>query len=166
MLSSFPMISRNAGFDAISREMDRLFEAATTRPVLASAVAATAPRWPVVNLFRHDDRFVVEAEIPGFRMEDVEVLVDGETLILRGTRDAGVPEGATPLRLERSASRFERSFRLPAPVDAAAVEATLEAGVLRVEMPLAEAVRPRRVEVRSLSTPATTEALPEPNAGN
>jgi HSP20 family protein len=139
-------------FAQISREMDRILAASPARPAPAN--------WPGLNLWRDAEAIVAEAEVPGFRAQDVEVTVTDDTLTVRGTRSAGVPENAVAIRVERSVSRFERSVRLPAPVDADAVSATLTDGVLRVTMPLAAAARPRRIEVRALDGAARREALP------
>jgi HSP20 family protein len=166
MLSSIPTVFRNSTFDAVSQEMDRLFETAAAWSRPARGAAAAAARWPGVNLYRHEDRLIAEAEIPGYRLEDVEVLAADETLTIRGARATRESEGATPIRIERTVTRFERSLPLPAPIDAEAVEATLADGVLRIGMPLAEAARPRRVEVRALDAGERCEALPEAPAGN
>lgn len=110
-----------------------------------------------LNAWRTDDAFVVEAEIPGFRIDDVELFVEGDTLTLRAERDASVPENAKSLRTERALRRFERKLRLPAELDADRVDATLTDGVLRVTLPLAEHAKPRRIKVR------TGAALPSPS---
>ncbi len=141
----------NSTLDRLSREMDRL---------MRSSLAATPQRpharsTPALNLWREGDTIVAEAELPGFQMHDIEVLVNEDVLTIRGRRESQAPEGATPLRCERSLTRFERTVRMPLALDADNAEATLKDGVLRLTLPLAEQARARRIEVK-----ASPAALP------
>ena len=149
-----------ARFGGLIREMDELLEAQSFAPFASSRQAG----WPGVNLWRDGDQLIAEAEIPGFREDDVEVMAVENSLTIRGRRTDAGPQGATPMRVERSLSEFERWLRLPVEVDADAVEATLEHGVLRVTLPIAESARPRRVRVKALEGRPTREALPAGNA--
>ena len=138
-------------FDAnlvrLAREMDRAF----------GARLRTERTLPALNAWTTEDGFVVEAEIPGCRIEDVEVYAEGDTLTLRAERTSETPEGVKALRTERTARRFDRTLRLPAEIDPDRVGATLNDGVLRFALPLAEHAKPRRIEVR------TSDALPNPS---
>ena len=147
-----PML-RTAPIGSLAREMDRLFDGATRTHV-----------WPALNVWRDRDDLVVEAEIPGFRL--LEVLATEDTLTLRGERTVGRPQNATALRLERSVNRFERSLRLPVEIDADRVTASLDDGVLRITLPVAEAARPRRVTVTSIGSGARAELPASENADN
>ncbi|GAB4544064.1 MAG: Hsp20/alpha crystallin family protein [Phycisphaerales bacterium] len=147
MMSTLFRTPFDAPFDALTREMDRAFE----RPA-----HSTARRWPGLNAWRDGDEFVVEAEIPGFREEDIAVFAHADTLTIRGERAGELPEHAKPLRMERVTKRFERELRLPQEIDPERVSATLKDGVLRVALPLAEHVKPRRIEVHA------DKALPSP----
>jgi HSP20 family protein len=149
MLSTmFPMTFRNPVFDRLSEEMDRLFEATTS--MLQPLAQESATAWPGLNIWRQGDSIVAEAEVPGFRMDDVEVLAGESGLTIRGERPDQTPKGATPLRVERGVHRFERTVSLPVEIDAERVEATLNNGVLRVTLPIAESALPRRIEVKAL----------------
>lgn len=163
--STFPGFTAGATFDQLARDMDRLFDAMATRPSLMTN-AASSRVWPSMNVWRDADNIFAEAEIPGFRMEDIEVLATEQTLTLRGRRELSTPDNATPMRLERSVSEFERTLRLPVEIDPDHVQASLTNGVLRVSMPIAEAARPKRVQIQTLeATPgreALTAAAPEP----
>jgi len=153
--------------DRLSREMDRLFESATPLlPAIGSMLSPMAARngslpsafVPGLNAWRENDAVIVEAELPGFRMEDLEISVVDNELTLRGKRSLERPEGATPLRVERMLTTFERTLRLPVEIDTAKAEATLRDGVLRVTLPITERARPRRIEVRPF-TDSTARAL-------
>ena len=93
---------------------------------------------PAVDLYETDDEYLVEADIPGVRPEQVEVRIEGKTLTLCGARDtvtfSGSPAGRT-LMIERSSGRFCRTLELAQPVDAGRVETHFEQGILRVRLP-------------------------------
>lgn len=159
----------------IARDMDRVFDfpmaaqAFVARP-LASGPSADAGV-PALNMWRTDDALHAEAELPGYRMDDIEILATEDTLTLRGTRQITTPENASVLRAERAAGAFERTISLPVAIDIDRVGATLRDGVLRITLPLAAEVRPRRVsiQVQDQAPPqgqikATTNTDAQPNA--
>jgi len=108
-----------------------------------------ARAFPLLNVWEEERSLVVEAEIPGLKLEDIEVLVSGDELTISGERKAETAEGTTVHRRERGVGRFSRVVRLPVEVNADAVEATLREGVLTVRLPKAESVLPRRIAVKS-----------------
>ncbi|MGP1346220.1 MAG: Hsp20/alpha crystallin family protein [Phycisphaerales bacterium] len=134
--------------DRVAREFDRAMEQALVGGVQRRAGGA-ATAWPGVNAWRDGDEIVAEAEIPGFRLEDIEVLATEDALTLRGRRELRGPEGGTALRLERSVREFDRTLRLPIQIDPDGVRASLVNGVLRVSMPVARAARPRRIAIEA-----------------
>lgn len=153
---------RDKMLDRFAREMDRLFEA--TGPAINRVLGepeAGGGQLPGMNLWREGDDIIAELELPGFRMDDLEVYATSDSLNVRGRRDAGRPEDAAPLRIERSISSFERSVELPVSVDPDRTDASLRDGVLRITLPVAEVARRRRIEVRPQGG-ATNTALPGP----
>jgi HSP20 family protein len=104
---------------------------------------------------------VLEAEVPGVRMEDLEITCIDRTLTIRGERPD--PEGSDGSyeRRERPVGTFLRSVELPEEVDAAKTEAVLEEGILRIRIPKAERAGPRRIEIRSPARAAATPAKAE-----
>lgn len=141
----------NTPFSTLSREMDRLFD--TFTPV-AGARAAGLPRagFPALNVWQTDEALVAEAELPGFKMDDLELLVTDDTLTIKGRRQIHWPEQAEVIRAERAAGEFERTLSLPFPIDADRVDATLTSGILRITMPKSEAVRPRKITISAGTT--------------
>lgn len=101
---------------------------------------------PATDLRETEDEYVVEMELAGFRRDDVEVSLEGETLTISGRREVEA-EDETYRRRERAAGRFERSFRLPRSVKPEDVEARMENGLLRVRVPKSEEARSRKIEV-------------------
>lgn len=154
---------RDSTMDRLSREMDRLFGMTSSLfdPGLipTSATRSATQRWPGVNVWRDGDQLVAEAELPGFRLEDIEVLATEDSLTIRGQRRVHQPEGATPLRLERSMNSFERTLRMPLQIDADKANASLENGVLRVTLPVAESARPKRISVKPIDAGEESRTL-------
>ncbi len=133
---AFPPIS------AMQREFDALFDNFVSG-------AAPRPQFPALNVWEEDARFVVEAEVPGFQLTELDITVQGDVLMLKGTRTAsGQTEDANFLRQERVIREFARTLTMPATVDVEKIEATLHAGVLTISLPKAATAQPRKVLVQ------------------
>ena len=104
---------------------------------------------PPVDIYETDGHdLVVKAELPDMAREDIEVTVEQNTLILRGTRK--LPEGIKDeqvRRIERSYGEFHRAFTLPNTVDPTKVSAEYKNGVLTVKLPYREEAKPRTINV-------------------
>ena len=92
----------------------------------------------------------VEVDLPGLTESDVAVGLHEDVLTLTAERKLRAPEGYTPLREERVAYKFSRSFALPAKVDAEKVTATMKDGVLSVFLPRLPEAKPRTIVVRAV----------------
>ena len=128
--------------------MDRLFEEAFVLPSrLLEPFGRVAPALDVVE---EEDRFIVTAAIPGVRPEDLDVSVADNVLTIKGEvrPDEGIKDEQYYIR-ERRFGSFTRSVSLPAPVEADQVEATYENGVLRLTLPKAEEVRPKKISIKT-----------------
>lgn len=110
----------------------------------------TARAYPALALWEDADRLHLEAELPGFRIEDLEVAVLGDELTIKGERKPEPKEGWTCHRSERVHGTFLRTLTLPVAVDPEAVTATLKDGILSVELPKRTEAKPRRIEVKRL----------------
>jgi len=106
-------------------------------------------KWlPAVDIHETDDMFTVEADLPGIDKKDVKVDVEGGMLVISGERHYEKDEKNENMhRIERSYGRFSRSFSLPSYVDTSKVKARMENGVLKVELPKQEAIKPKNVEI-------------------
>ena len=104
---------------------------------------------PPVDIYETESHdLVVKAELPDMAREDIEVKVENNTLILRGTKK--LPEGIKDdhvRRIERSYGAFHRAFTLPNTVDATKVSADYKNGVLTVKLPYREEAKPRTINV-------------------
>jgi HSP20 family protein len=109
----------------------------------ASHLVGTYP----VDVEEQNGSITVEAEMPGFKKDEITITVDGDVMRIAAERDIREPEGKRHLR-ERRFARVDRVLTLPAYVDEKGAKANLEDGVLRVELPKAEGARTHRIEVR------------------
>jgi len=105
--------------------------------------------FPAVNLWEDDEAIRAEAELPGLNMNDIEVLVVGDELTIKGRRTSPENKDFTYHRRERGTGEFSRTLTLPYPVNADRVEATLKNGVMTLILPKAETARPRKITVKS-----------------
>jgi len=103
--------------------------------------------WPRVNMYDTGDAIEILAEVPGLGKEDLHVRIQGNYLEIGGSRKSEVPEGYSAHRVERGSATFNRSFTLPAEVDADRAEATLKDGVLTLVLPKSEAAKPKQIAI-------------------
>ncbi len=128
-------------------EMERLFgEVARGGPRVLARGA-----YPPVNLWEDDNNLYVEAELPGFELDQIEITITGENqLSLKGERKPPELEGGVWHRQERAFGSFSRLIELPQPVDPDNVSAEFKNGVLTITLPKREEVRPRKIEVKAV----------------
>ena len=160
-LSIFTPGSLMAGADPflmLHREMNRLFDDA----MRGGAVGGAQPNQGALMLAPHmdvhetDKEVQVQAELPGVAENDIEVSLNEDVLTLRAEKKQERREGRGGVHLsERSYGTFQRSLRLPFPVNPDQVQAQFENGVLRVTLPKAQPQeRTRRIQVQG-SQPAS-----------
>src|SRR5215211_2901294 len=135
--------------EPFSREVDRLFDA------FFAPTERESRRWvPAIDLVEADDHFVLKADLPGLSEEDVSIEVQDGNLTISGERSAEHESHERGwYRIERSFGSFNRSLTLPDGVDADAITARFDRGVLEVRIPKPEERKPRRVEIGG-ATPA------------
>jgi len=113
---------------------------------------ASAHAFPAINLWSNDEQALATVEIPGVKIEDLDIMVSGDTLTLKGSRQPdSVAEGASTHRQERGCGQFVRSLRLPFPVESDKVEASLKNGVLHIQLPRANNDKPRKISINALN---------------
>ena len=133
------------------RELDEMHERMTR--VLESTFGApggsAALGWaPLVDVEETDDAWVLEAELPGVRREDVNVEYRDGELRIGGEVQERERKG-TLRRQVRRTGRFDYRLALPGDVQADSIQASLDSGVLTVRVPKGERAQPKRIEVRS-----------------
>ena len=104
-----------------------------------------------VDVREDADHIYVEAELPGFKKEEVDINMENSTLTIaaehKESKEEKSSDKADWLLRERRYSRFQRSFTLPATVDPQSVQAKLNDGILTVTLQKREETKPRRITV-------------------
>lgn len=125
-------------------EMDRLMEG-LARP----GAAWSAGLVPAADVVETQDAFRLVLDLPGHAPESIQVDVKDDTLTVKAERKQPAPaEGETWHRSERSFGTYLRAFKLPRTVDAGAVDATYEHGVLTLRLPKRAEAKPRSIAVK------------------
>jgi HSP20 family protein len=109
-------------------------------------------------MYERADKYVVKAELPGMKEEEVDVSVVGNRLTIKGEKKAETEvKEENYYRSERSYGSFFRSIDLPSDVDPDKIEANYEDGILEVEIPKTLAVKPKKVTVSAKKKGKSTE---------
>src|SRR5206468_9659392 len=121
--------------------------------------AAAGRRWiPAMDLAETEEHLVLRADLPGMSEDDVSIEIKDGVLTVSGERKAEQEEkGEGFYRVERAFGLFSRSLTLPQGIDANAINANFDRGVLEVRIPKPEERRPTRVEIGGGSVEGTGE---------
>ena len=112
---------------------------------------------PAIDMRETDDAYVIEAEMPGVKPEDVEVTIDGRTLVFRGQfreERETEPQSGRYLVRERRTGTFTRALTLPGGIDPDRVSSKFENGELVITLPKAAEARARRIPIGNASDSA------------
>jgi HSP20 family protein len=103
---------------------------------------------PIIDIEEDNENYIVRAEIPGMKKEEIKVTVRDNLLTVSGERkhEKEVKE-KTYHRIERSYGKFKRTITLPSAVDADKIKASYKDGVLNITLPKPESVKPKQIEV-------------------
>lgn len=136
-------------FDELRNQMSSLFRELengwVTGPVRREGLQART--WPKANLFDLGDKLQLVLQVPGLKEEDLTIEANTESVTVRGERKVQAPEGYRAHRQERANLQFSRSLALPVRIDVERVIASLQDGILQIEMAKAQEVLPRKIEV-------------------
>jgi len=141
---------------SLQGEMNRLFNTFFDAPAPGNG---GAQRWvPAMDLVEEQDHYVLRADLPGMTEEDVNIELDDNVLTVSGERkEESETKHEGYHRIERSRGSFSRALTLPEGVDAEAISASFDNGVLEVRIPKPEERKPRRVQIGVGSSPKTIE---------
>lgn len=127
----------------LQRELERVRDDTTTEG--SSSVAEWAP---AVDIKEEVDKFVLHADLPGVKPEEIEVTTDNGMLTLKGEKQTEARiEKEGYKRVERTHGSFYRRFSLPDTANLGGITATSKDGVLVVTIPKQEAVQPKKINV-------------------
>jgi len=111
----------------------------------------TPSRFPAVDIVENDDAYILEAELPGYKQEEVKVNVEKHVLRLSSTKQSKREEkdkDKKRLVSERCYQCFERAFTLPEDVDEEKIEGQFSDGLLKLTLPKKEVAKPKAIEVK------------------
>lgn len=103
--------------------------------------------FPPVNVFQSDGRYIVIAELPGVRHEDIDVEINRNKVRLSGKKSIDYGDNISMHRRERQAGEFDRTLTLPFEIGVDEVQAEYRDGMLALRLPPAEAHKPRKVTI-------------------
>ncbi len=135
--------------DTMQKRMNRMFsDFFGSRE--GSGDELTFSSWnPVVDVVEEDDKFVIEAELPGMKKDEIQISLAHDMLTIRGEKKVEKEEKKKNYhRSERSYGSFSRTFNFPGNVKADKVDAEFNNGVLTVTIPKSEDAKPKQIEVK------------------
>ncbi len=134
----------------LSALINRSYGRAPMRGDAEGEESITFSEWaPLVDVTEDDQGYVIKAELPEVRKEDVKVTVENGVLMLAGERKLEKEEKSRRYhRIERSYGKFVRSFTLPDDAEPDRVNAEFRDGVLRISVAKAEKARPKSIDVK------------------
>lgn len=130
-----------ADLNRVQRELEKNFFGPRNRP---------ADFAPAVDVHEDEEALVLRAELPGVKREDIDIQVDGNVLTLKGERKLEKEQESRRYhRIERSYGSFVRQFQVPTNIDATAIDAELNEGVLTLRLPKKAELKARKIEVKA-----------------
>lgn len=132
-------------FETMRRDLARMFGYAPEMELPTGETALTA-EYPM-DVREEDGKILVDAEMPGFNKDEIDVSLDNGVLSISAERREEPTKGTSHLR-ERRYARVQRSVALPADVDEDKIEARLDNGVLHLEMPETSEQQGRKITVK------------------
>jgi len=136
--------------DELQTRLSALFGRAPVRKNGSKDEALAVAEWaPVVDIVEDDNEYLIKAELPEVKKEDVKVTVQDDVLTISGERMFEKEEkGRKYHRMERAYGSFARSFTLPEDADGEKVAAEFKDDVLKVHLPKSEQAKPKSIEVK------------------
>jgi HSP20 family protein len=139
--------------DQFGRMVETIFEDLIAPAAQAAALSRLSEEGtisPRVDISENDQAYIVKAEMPGVKKEDVKVSIENQRVTIEAEvkREEEKKEGENVVIAERSVRKYMRSFLLPAEVDDSAAEARLEDGILALTLPKKQAAAAKRLTVQ------------------
>jgi HSP20 family protein len=132
----------------IQKEMNKLFDSSISRSLDRKSDLLEGFWTPAVDINEEKDKYVIRADLPGLKQEEIDVSVDDDTLTIKGERKIEKHDREKNYyRTERAYGAFQRSFTLPSSVDTDKINATYKDGVLEVTIPKTEEQKKKKVKI-------------------
>ncbi|HEU5397230.1 MAG TPA: Hsp20/alpha crystallin family protein [Verrucomicrobiae bacterium] len=140
---TWPSLGRLAD---LREEIDRFFESPLNG--LSRATQFLGEWAPVLDVYEDKENFVVKAELPGMKREDIDVSLHEGSLIISGERKSETrTEESQTHHTERFYGRFQRSVSLPTTIATDRVKADYKDGILTITLPKTEEAKPKKIDV-------------------
>ncbi len=128
--------------------MDQLFEDSFVRPSRFLSEEGLGGSLPL-DVYQTDNEVIVKASLPGFKPEEVDISITGDTLSIKGEhKEESETKKEDYLLKERRYGSFSRTVTLPVEIQSEKAEAVFENGVLTLTLPKAEEVKPKQIKVK------------------
>lgn len=128
-------MERKNSNENVQKTQSRNVEQASEKPTVA----------PMVDIFENENEYLVIADVPGIRTDDIDIRYENGTLSLKAVRESHPLK--SPIAAEFGYADYLRVFTLPEDVDASKINAKLTNGVLNVQLPKVSHVQPRQIKV-------------------
>ena len=135
--------------DRLQREMNRAFDDFFRGDLVSSETFFNQSWSPAVDISESKDSYVIHAELPGVKKDEVKITMQDNIVTIRGEKKAeNEKKEENYHRVERTYGMFERSFTLPGPVKNENIEAKFDDGVLSIVLPKTEEAREKVIDVK------------------
>ena len=144
--SEFPAFR---GLHSLQNDMNRIFEEFFRGDIVAGDSFFSKDWSPAVDIVENKDQYILKAELPGMKKDDVKITVENNVLTIRGEKKNEVEQKEENYhRVERSYGSFERSFAIPGTIKTNDIDAQYKEGVLTLTLPKAEEAKPKMIDVK------------------
>jgi HSP20 family protein len=134
--------------EEVRNEMSRMFGWPAGH--VDSEALSDTPWIPAVDIVQEGDHYVVKADLPGMKKDEIEITLNGDTLTVSGEKKRETEtKDDSRYRSERYYGKFSRSLVLSSAVDTNKIEAAYKDGVLSVTIPKSEEARPKQIKIQS-----------------
>ena len=132
----------------IRDDMDKVFNQFFCRPYEGTDFQEVD--WsPRVDILEKENEFLLRSELPGMKKDDIKITMLDNILTIKGEKSGEVKEENKNFHLcERHYGKFTRSFRLPNPIEAKKIEASMKEGILTITLPKSEEAKPKEIEIK------------------
>lgn len=135
--------------DYMQNEFDKLHNRSAIAQTDDNGNVVTSDWAPAVDIKEEDNRYLISADIPGVKPEEIDVNMEDGILPIKGERESKTEEERDNYkRIERSYGVFYRRFTMPDNADADKISAKCEHGVLEVSIPKKETAQARKISVK------------------
>lgn len=149
MINTLARFETQGELEQLQNRLSNLFGRGVTRRGDGREDLTLADWTPVADISEDNNEYLIKAELPGAKQEDVRVTVENGVLTISGERKFEKEEKDKRYhRIERAYGTFVRSFTLPDDADAEKVRAEFKNGLLTVRLPKSEKAKPKQIEVK------------------